>query len=179
MEKSIIIFLTLIISLSSTLIFAKENTKKADRKFPSLKLSNSAEVKWPNNLKITSDFLPSFSGFALTGEKDGKKFTGWISHKTPDVLANTTSVERVWKENQENSKKIGEVQSKDFGCKEIKKFIFKCEREAEIKSGEFVTDSLYWNNKSDLVFVRANSLASAKHAREIYELFKVEIGDKK
>lgn len=176
MKKAIIIFL---ITITSSFVFAKEKTIKTNDKSSSLKLSNSAEVKWPQNLKITSDFLPSFSGFSLTGEKDGKKFTGWISHKTPDVLANTTSVERVWKENQENSKKIGEIQSKDLGCKEIKKFVFKCVREAEIKSGEFVTDSLYWNSKNDLVFVRANSLASAKHSREIFELFKVEVGDKK
>lgn len=145
----------------------------------SLKLSNTAQIIWPKDLKINSDFLPSFSGFSLSGEKNGQKFTGWISRKTPDVIANNTSVERVWKENQENAKKLGEINSKDLGCKEVKKLIFKCERVAEIKKGEFVTDSLYWKGKSDLVFMRANSLISAQHSREIYDLIQVGFGDVK
>ncbi len=173
MSKLKVVFPSLLILCISS-SFALEKT--AHR--PSLKLSNSVEISWPKNLKISSEFLPSFSAFSLSGEKGGKKFTGWISHKIPDVLANQTSVERIWKENQENAKKNGEVKSNDLGCKEVDKFIFKCEREAEIKAGEFIVDSLYWNEKKDIVFIRANSLVSAKDAREIFELFKVKWGHK-
>jgi hypothetical protein len=144
-----------------------------------LKLSNSSSVTWPLTLNIKSEFLPSFSSFSLSGEENNHKFTAWISHKTPEVLANLTSVERVWKENQENAKKGGEISSKDSGCKEISKFIFRCVRDAELKPGEFVTDSLYWNGKKDLVFVRVNSLENAKYPKDILKLFKVKFGDKK
>lgn len=167
----------LFILLLSILLTANSFAAKKISSSASLKLSNTLEFSWSKDLKVNTEFLPSFSAFSLSGEKQGQKFTGWISHKIPDVLANQASVERLWKENQENSKKSGEVQSKDLGCKEIGKFIFKCEREAEIREGEFITDSFYWNAKKDIVFVRSNSLISKNHSREIFENFKVKFED--
>lgn len=167
----------LLILLFSTNIFAAK--KQSMALMSGLKLSNSASVTWPNQFKISSDFLPSFSAFALKGENKKKKINAWVSRKTPDLLANQTSVERLWNENLENAKKVGEVTSKDFGCKEVEKLVFHCRREAEIKAGEFISDSLYWNAKNDIVFLRTTSFISLENSKEMSDLFKVKLGENK
>jgi hypothetical protein len=169
-------FFIFLILFSSSIFAAKAKIKST---LPSLKLSNSAIVLWPKELNLTSNFLPSFSAFSLTGRQQNKKISAWISRKTPDILANQASVERLWKENLENSKKVGEVQSTNFGCKEIGKLIFQCRREAEVKAGEFVSDSLYWNAKNDIVFFRTTSFISLENSKEMSEVFKVKLGEVK
>ena len=143
-----------------------------------IELSSSSKVIFNKDLSIKTNFLPSYSSFSLEGVLKGKKINGWLSHKLPDVMANKASVDRVWSENLKNANQVGEISSTDFGCKETKNFLFRCERVAELKKGEFAHDVLYWNKKKDLIFLRVSSNDNKEFTDEAFKKINVEVGDK-
>ena len=133
----------------------------SDSQNEQLTLSQTFSLMWPKSLHAKLVHLPSFRGFWLEGNYDGKPYAIWTRRQDPPTLANTASVKRLWQENLKASTGTGD-QNQDLGCRQIEGHAYRCDALVRTKSGEFVAQALFWNSRSDLAAVRVKS----KHSRE-------------
>ncbi|MBC7743206.1 MAG: hypothetical protein H7061_13485 [Bdellovibrionaceae bacterium] len=94
-----------------------------------------------------------------------------VVRNTPPTLANTFSVERYWKKSRSQTNTYDENEN-DLGCKKTAPRNFICSRDV-IQDGKFISESLFWNAKNDLVLVRLTSLNSLGESRSHLDQIKV------
>lgn len=153
-------FFTFLISFS---IFAKTSTE--------VEVSKTFKVVLPFPI-LNKVEMPSLHStlFHVTGNSDRNKSQILIVHNRPQTLANEFSVERYWKKSREQTK-LFDIKEKNLGCTKETARRFFCSRDVA-QDGKFISESIYWNTKNDLVLIRVTSLISFSETRNFLNKIK-------
>lgn len=139
----------------------------------------STEVEVSETFKIVLPFpilnkveMPSLHStlFHVAGNFDRSKPQILIVHNSPQTLANKFSVERYWKKSRKQTKSY-DIKEKNLGCTKETARRFFCSRDVA-QNGKFISESIYWNSKNDLVLIRVTSLISFTETRGLLSKIK-------
>lgn len=141
--------------------------------------SESNEIEISRTFKIVIPFhistkveVPSLHSklIRIKGNSDRSESQILIVHNKPQTFANKFSVERYWKNGREQTK-LYDKKENDQGCIRKSARSFQCSRDVG-QDGKFISESVYWNTKSDLVLIRVTSLNSFSETRKILNKIK-------
>ncbi len=94
-----------------------------------------------------------------------------IVHNKPQTYANKFSVERYWKNSRKQTRPYDKKEN-DMGCIQKSARSFRCTRDVA-QDGKFISESIFWNTKNDLVLIRITSLKSFSETRNILNKIKI------
>lgn len=157
----VIIFLVIIFPFG---VFAKTGAYK-------LALSPTFNIEIP--FKIASNAnLPSLDAnyFKLSIDNNGSTEL-YAIHNQPKTFANKFSIERYWNDSRKQTSSI-DKNEKNLGCKKLTSRTYKCFRSVG-QNGKFISESLFWNTKYDLVLLRATSISSFEQSKKILDSLKI------
>lgn len=95
----------------------------------------------------------------------------YLLHERPKTIANKFSVERYWNESRRQTKDT-DKNEKNSGCSRLTITTYRCHRSVG-QNGKFVSESLYWNSKSDLVLLRVSALSSFEQTEKVLRTLKI------
>lgn len=123
---------------------------------------------------ISKAHFPSFNTQYLKVKLEDSSFDVYVIHNRPKTLANSFSVERYWNESR-NQTESNNQSEENFGCHRLNSGTHRCARNVG-QNGKFVSESLYWIGKTDLVLVRAASFTSFKKTKSVVDQIKLSSG---
>ena len=145
----------------SNSIFASENTN--------FDISRTFSVQLPFAVSNKVE-MPSLKSKLFTVKDEKKDAQVFVVHNTPPTFANKYSVERYWKKSKAQTHAFDQKE-KDLGCERTSARTYQCSRDVS-QNGKFLSETIYWNTKSDLVLVRVSSLRSLADSRTILNKIK-------
>ena len=114
--------------------------------------------------------MPSLSSKLYSVSDEKKNAQVYVVYNKPPVLANRYGVERYWKKSKEQTKTFDQKE-KDLGCERTSARTFQCSRDVS-QDGKYISETVFWNMKSDLVLVRVSSSKSWSDSRIILNKIK-------
>jgi hypothetical protein len=153
------------INFLSLQLFAAEINK--------IQISRTFSVDMPFKLSTKVE-LPSLNSklFRVLDEKISPITSQiLIVHNKPKTFANKFSVERYWKTSREQTKPYDKKET-DHGCIRSTARAYQCSRDVA-QDGKFLSETIYWNTKNDLVLIRVSSMNSFTDSRKLLEKIKI------
>ncbi len=95
-----------------------------------------------------------------------------VVHNKPLTLANKYSVERYWDRSRKQTRSFDQDE-KNQGCAKFSNRVYQCSRDV-YQNGKYISESIYWNTKSDLVLLRVSSNKSTEDSRKILSAIKIQ-----
>ncbi len=94
-----------------------------------------------------------------------------IVHNSPQTIANKFSVQRYWAKSRKQTKSYDKKEN-DIGCQKNTARSYQCSRDVS-QNGKFISESIFWNAKNDLVLIRVSSPTSFSDSRKLLTKIKI------
>ncbi len=176
MSSGLTRLLTIVSILLSAELYPLRDRASASRpqlnaSFKTLTLSPTSKIQWSSQIPLEMRFLPSLQGYLFTDRQDANSFSLWVSRapggKRP---VNDIFVKMEWANVLRVARSQTDSIVTDRGCAGVGTNTFHCTFWKETAGPQhpvFVIQSIDWNDRLDVISMRAQSPKSLAHAQSI------------